>query len=107
MRFSFTDPYFLGYRYSAGTDLYHETREFDTYSYKITGGDLRFGKELTQKLRVDLMYKLETVKVFDVSDEASFFILSQEGEKLTSALCPHLHPGYPGRLLCPEPGIKT
>jgi outer membrane protein insertion porin family len=86
LRLSFTDPYFLGYRYSAGIDLYHETREFDTYSYKITGGDLRFGKELTQKLRLDLMYKLENVKVFNVSDEASFFIFSQEGEKLTSAL---------------------
>jgi len=86
LRLSFTDPYFLGYRYSAGIDVYHETRDFDTYSYKITGGDLRFGKELTQKLRVDSMYKLENVKVFDVSDEASYFIYSQEGEKVTSAL---------------------
>ncbi|HSB06986.1 MAG TPA: outer membrane protein assembly factor BamA [Thermodesulfobacteriota bacterium] len=86
LRVSFTDPYFLGYRYSAGTDLYYETREFDTYSYKIKGGDLRFGKELTQKLRVDMMYKLENVNVFNVSDEASFFIFSQEGEKWTSGL---------------------
>ncbi|OGP93508.1 MAG: outer membrane protein assembly factor BamA [Deltaproteobacteria bacterium RBG_16_48_10] len=85
-RFSFTDPYFLGYRYSAGTDLYHETREFDTYSYKITGGDIRLGKELTPKLRADLIYKLENINVYNISDEASFFVQAQAGEKMTSAL---------------------
>lgn len=86
LRFSFTDPYFLGYRYSAGIDLYNEGREFTTYKYQITGGDLRFGKELTPKIRADLTYKLETVKVTDVTEEASFFVLSQAGEKLTSAV---------------------
>ncbi len=86
VRFSFTDPYFLGYRYLAGTDLYNESREFTTYKYQITGGDIHFGKELTQKLRADLLYKLETIDVSNVGEEASFFIQSQEGKKLTSAL---------------------
>jgi outer membrane protein insertion porin family len=86
LRFSFTDPYFLGYRYAVGTDLYYETRKFTTYSYKVTGGDIRVGKELTQKIRADLMYKLETVDVFDVTDDASFYVLSQEGKRLTSAV---------------------
>ena len=86
LRFSFTDPYFLGYRYAVGTDLYYETRKFTTYSYKVTGGDIRVGKELTQKISADLMYKLETVDVFDVTDDASFYVLSQEGKRLTSAV---------------------
>lgn len=86
LRFSFTDPYFLGYRYAVGTDLYYETRKFTTYSYKVTGGDIRVGKELTQKIRAYLMYKLETVDVFDVTDDASFYVLSQEGKRLTSAV---------------------
>jgi outer membrane protein insertion porin family len=86
IRFSFTDPYFLGYRLSAGTDLYNESREFTTYKYKVTGGDLRFGKELTPILRAELMYKLETVKVSDVTDEASFYIQSQVGTSTTSAV---------------------
>jgi outer membrane protein insertion porin family len=86
LRFSFTDPYFLGYRYAVGTDLYYETRKFTTYSYKVTGGDIRVGKDLTQKIRADLMYKLETVDVFDVTDDASFYVLSQEGKRLTSAV---------------------
>ncbi len=86
VRLSFTDPYFLGYPYVAGFDLYNEKREFDTYNYKITGGDIRFGKELTEKIRADAMYKLENINVFSVSEEASSFIKEQEGKKTTSAI---------------------
>ena len=86
-RLSLTDPYFLGYPYAVGTDLYHEQVEyFDTYHYKITGGDIRFGKELTDILRMDLTYKYETVDVYDVAPEASFFIQDQKGKTTTSAI---------------------
>ncbi len=84
---SFTDPYFLGYPYSAGIDLYHEqVGYFDTYSYKILGGDLRLGKKLTKRIRLDSMYKLENVNVYNVTDDASTFIKEQEGKATTSAL---------------------
>lgn len=86
LRFSFTDPYFLGYNFAGGIDLYNENRELDTYSYKILGGNLRFGKELTETLRADALYKLEKIKVSDVSLDASRYIKEQEGEKVTSAL---------------------
>ena len=84
---SFTDPYFLGYPFSAGIDLYHEDIQyFDTYSYKILGGDLRFGKKLTKRIRLDTMYKLENINVYDVTDGASIYIKEQEGQATTSAL---------------------
>jgi outer membrane protein insertion porin family len=86
LRFSFTDPYFLGYNFSAGIDLYNENREFDTYSYKILGGTLHVGKELTEKFRGDATYKLERIKVSDLRADASRFIREQEGNRLTSAL---------------------
>ncbi len=86
LRFGITDPYFLGYPYTAGLDLYHETRDWDTYSYRITGGDIRFGKELSNTIRIDSLYKLETITVFSVNEDASIFILEQRGKKLTSAL---------------------
>lgn len=86
-RLSFTDPYFLGYPLSAGIDLYHERVEvFDTYSYKTTGGGLRFGKELTDKIRLDMMYKLEQIDVYDVQNTASTNVKEQEGKKTTSAI---------------------
>ena len=84
---SFTDPYFLGYPYSAGFDLYHEqVGYFDTYSYKVLGGDLRLGKKLTKRIRLDSMYKLENVNVYDVTEDASSSIKEQEGKKTTSGL---------------------
>ncbi|MDI7258377.1 MAG: outer membrane protein assembly factor BamA [Thermodesulfobacteriota bacterium] len=86
LKFSFTDPYFLGSTYSAGIDLYNENREFDTYSSKIFGGTIRSGKELTETIRADATYKLEKIKIHDVSIDASRFIKEQEGNKLTSAI---------------------
>lgn len=87
LRLGFTDPYFLGYPYSAGFDLYHERVEiFDTYSYKITGGDIRFGKELTDTIRIDAMYKLENVNIYNVAIDASDYIQEQKGKSTTSAI---------------------
>ena len=86
VRVGLTDPYFLGYNFSAGIDLYNENRELNTYSYKITGGNIRFGKELAETLRTDVTYKLEKIDIRDVSEDASRFIREQEGKKLTSAL---------------------
>jgi len=86
-RLSLTDPYFLGYPYMAGVDFYHERIEyFDTYSYKITGGDIRFGKELTDKIRIEAMYKLESIDVYNVADDDSIYVRDQMGKKLTSAI---------------------
>jgi outer membrane protein insertion porin family len=86
-RFSFTDPYFIGYPFAAGIDLYHENVEiFSTYSYRITGGDIRFGKELSEKFRLDAMYKLENANVYHVSLDASPSIQEQKGKYTTSAL---------------------
>ena len=86
-RLSFTDPYFLGYPYSVGADLYLQTIEtFDTYHYQVQGGDVHAGKELTENLRLDAMYKLEKVKVYDVARDASDIIKEEEGTSTTSAL---------------------
>jgi len=86
-RFSFTDPYFLGYPYSAGADIYHDAVDiFETYSYKILGGDIRFGKELAQNFRIDGMYKLENVNIYNVARDASLYVQLQEGKATTSAL---------------------
>jgi outer membrane protein insertion porin family len=86
-RLSFTDPYFLGYPFSAGLDAYHEmVAYYDTYHYKITGGDIRFGKELTDTIRIDTMYKLEKVNIYDVTPDAPAEIQIQKGKSTTSAI---------------------
>jgi outer membrane protein insertion porin family len=87
-RLSLTDPYFLGYPLAAGFDIYHDqVGFFTTYSWKVTGADIRFGRQLTDKLRVDVMYKLESVDVYNVTPGVtSQYILEQQGKKTTSAI---------------------
>jgi outer membrane protein insertion porin family len=86
-KLSFTDPYFLDYPYSVGFDAYMENVEyFDDYSYDVKGFDIRVGKELTPIWRLDGMYKLEDVNIFDVTRDAPQSIKDQEGRALTSAI---------------------
>jgi len=86
-RLSLTDPYFLGYPYAAGIDLYQERVEyFTTYRYRITGGDLRFGRQLTDILRIDLMYRYDISDIYHVDPTASFYIQDQAGNWKTSLI---------------------
>jgi outer membrane protein insertion porin family len=86
-KFSFTDPYFLDYLYSVGFDVYMENVEyFSDYKYNVKGFDIRAGKELSPIWRLDGMYKLEDVDIFDVEPDAPRSIKDQEGKALTSAI---------------------
>lgn len=58
-RFSFTEPYFLGYRMSAGFDLAQTTNDSnDTTSYgtESTTGIIRFGIPLKENTGISLFY---------------------------------------------------
>jgi outer membrane protein insertion porin family len=105
-RIGFTDPYFLGYPFSAGINLYNENREFDTYSYKIIGGNIHFGKELTENIRADTMYKLENINVYNISEDASRLIIEQEGKKTTSALTLNFSMDTRDNFFAPNRGVK-
>ncbi|MCC5777581.1 outer membrane protein assembly factor BamA [Nitratireductor sp. B36] len=57
--FSFTEPYFLGRRISAGFDVYRRTRKFDDkYERDTTGATVRFGLPITEALSTQLAYNL-------------------------------------------------
>lgn len=53
---SFTEPYFLGRRISAGFDIYRQTRNYTNYSSQVTGGTVRFGLPITNSLTTVLAY---------------------------------------------------
>lgn len=58
---SFTEPYFLGRRISAGFDIYRQTRNYNygganLYNSEVTGGTVRFGLPITQNLTTQLAY---------------------------------------------------
>ncbi len=86
---SFTEPYFLDRDFSAGFDLYHQTRDLQdesSYNQRRTGGSLRFGYPLSEKWRQSLRYTLLQNEVMDVEPGASFFVQDQAGKRLTSAI---------------------
>lgn len=88
---SFTEPWIFDYPLSFGFDLYNteHDRESDVgygYDEQHTGGDLRFGKEISEFTRAGLTYKIERVTIGDVPTDATNDLKSEEGENLVSTL---------------------
>lgn len=94
--FSFTEPYFLGYRVAAGVDLFSrfsEASDTGRYDTRTTGGALRFGIPITEQLSVQARYSLYQQDI-DVptafrdgnpaNGEASVAIREAAGETVTS-----------------------
>lgn len=65
--FSFTEPYFLGRRISAGFDIYRSTRAYDHYKSELTGGTVRFGLPITDALSTQFAYNIVSEK-YDYRD---------------------------------------
>ncbi|MBN7760051.1 outer membrane protein assembly factor BamA [Nitratireductor aquibiodomus] len=67
--FSFTEPYFLGRRISAGFDVYRRTRKFDDkYDRDTTGATIRFGLPITEALSSQLAYNFSQEEYTGVGD---------------------------------------
>jgi outer membrane protein insertion porin family len=59
--FSFTEPYFLGYRLAAGFDLFSkfsDQTKYARYENQVVGGQLRLGLPVTEEFGVTLRYSL-------------------------------------------------
>ena len=88
---SFTEPWIFGYPYLFGFDLFQRshTRSTDVgYGYDETrrGGDLRFGKELTEHDRADLIWMHERVDIGDVDSAALADLKNEEGTNILDTL---------------------
>ncbi|MFH0918504.1 MAG: outer membrane protein assembly factor BamA, partial [Candidatus Omnitrophota bacterium] len=92
---SFTEPWMFDYPVSFGFDLYRRTHDRDTesgygYDEAVTGGDLRLGKELSEYLRADLMYRLDQIEISNPTDDASGDLLAEVGTNVISVISPSL-----------------
>jgi outer membrane protein insertion porin family len=59
--FSFTEPYFLGYRMAAGIDLFSkfsDQTKYSRYENRMTGGQLRLGLPFTEEFTLTMRYSL-------------------------------------------------
>lgn len=90
---AFTEPYFLDRKLSAGVDLFHMTRDLQSessYDQQKTGGGLRLGFPLSDKIKQTLNYKLLDNRIENVQSDASRFISDQEGKRITSSISQRL-----------------
>lgn len=92
---SFTDPWMFDYPVSFGFDLYRRVHDRDTetgygYDEKVTGGDLRLGKEISEYLRGDIMYRLDEVDLSNPSDTTDTNLMDEMGKNLISSISPSL-----------------
>ena len=86
---SFTEPYFLGRRLSAGIDLFHSKTDYQdeaSYDSETTGGRLRFGWNYTDDLAHYVRYTLSDDKITNVKRNASRYIKAEEGSYTDSAI---------------------
>jgi outer membrane protein insertion porin family len=95
---SFTEPWMFDYPVSFGFDLYRRTHDRDTdsgyaYDETVTGGDLRLGKELSEYLRGDLMYRLDQIDISNLESDTTSQDLKDEAAEspyLVSVITPSL-----------------
>lgn len=89
---SLTEPWFLDRRLSLGTTLFRrESRYFsDEYDQRNTGGQITLGVPLASFTRLNFIYGLEQIEVYDVDAEASELIKAEEGDRLKSSFTTEL-----------------
>lgn len=86
---SFTEPWLFNRPYSFGFDLFNTTRtrgEGYSFDLKREGGDLRLGRAFGDYDRVDLTYRLESVRVSNVADSASSALKDELGSNAISSV---------------------
>ncbi len=88
---SFTEPWIFDYPISFGFDLYKQShdRESDVgygYDESRTGGDIRLGKEISEYLRADLMYRYDRIEITDILTTATNDLKKEEGKNSISSL---------------------
>ncbi len=86
---SFTDPYFLGMPLAFGVDAFRierDNQDESSFDLDSIGGGVRIGYEITEFLRQSWRYTARSDDISDVPDDASQFILQQEGTNVTSLI---------------------
>lgn len=85
---SFTEPWFLGYQLSLGTELFYRQASFlsPLYTQSNYGGAVQLRKPLFEFVSANAEYKLEGIDIYDVDNDAPEQISSQEGLYTRSAV---------------------
>lgn len=106
---SFTEPWFLNKRLSAGFDVFYNDSSYlsDLYQQRNYGMDLRLGKSLGEFARADLMYKIENIELYDIATSAPSTIQEEKGTRSKSSVGLTLTRDTRDNLRLPGKGYKA
>jgi outer membrane protein insertion porin family len=82
----FTEPYLFDIPLRAGFDVYDREREYPDFTEERLGGDLRASYPLQEYVLASALYRLESVEISDVAEDASDDLKQELGEKLNSVI---------------------
>ncbi len=86
---SFTEPYFLDRKLSAGVDLFAtktDYQDLSSYDFNSAGTTLRLGYPLSEEIRQKVNYSFHADEIANVPDSASYYVRGQEGSSTTSSV---------------------
>lgn len=86
---SFTEPYFLGRRLSAGADVFYNDSSYQdesSYTNSSVGGRGRLGWNYTDDLYQVVRYTLRRNEIKNIKDYASYYIKKEKGSSTSSEL---------------------
>ena len=88
IRMGFTEPYFLDRNLSAGFDLFRITQDRSESSFDLEriGGSLRFGFNLSDKLRQVVRYSVEYSDISGFDNNTSEIIQDEGGDQIRGVL---------------------
>jgi outer membrane protein insertion porin family len=91
LELSYTEPWLWDYPISFGFDLYSRTHKRDSdvgygYDEKVTGGDIRLGKELSEYWKTDLTYRYDQIKITNITEDASSELKDEYGTNVISSV---------------------
>ncbi len=88
-RLSFTEPWIFDFPISGGFDLYRTklSRDSDVgyaFDEKRVGGDIRFGKQISEYLSAGTIYRLEEITISNLADGVSSELTKEAGTNTIS-----------------------
>ncbi len=83
---SFTEPWLFDRPLAAGFDLFSTRRNFDDYTSRSTGGDIRLGHPVGDFSRLNGIYRVSRDRISDVAETASNLLKQEEGVSYASLL---------------------
>lgn len=82
----FTEPYLFDIPLRAGFDVYDRRREFSDFAEDRLGGDLRASYPVAEFTTFSTIYRLESVTIDDIAEDASDDLKREAGRRLNSVI---------------------